>query len=363
MRAIFLFISQAVFCTNGHAARPARRRFARRLPASHELHQDLPVLVLLARRFPLESADSRATLCPDGPNTGELRSDIPLPDPARAEALSQVQTVKYSPSMREWNADSYHQVSAPQVEWGREVLERLPLAGDELVLDVGCGTGRLTEKLLERLPGGRVVAIDLSANMLQVARDFLRPRFGGRVQLVRADASDLPVSCMADAVFSTATFHWVRDHVRLFRSLHTALKPGGRLVAQCGGGPNIARLHGRADALMREPPFAPYFSSWQEPWEFPDAATAARRLREAAFENVRTSLVSLPAVQPDARSFRTFITTVICGPHLAYLDKPALQDAFIARLTELAAADDPPFELDYWRLNLDARKPSKIHDL
>jgi len=260
--------------------------------------------------------------------------------------------------MREWNADSYHRVSTPQFDWGTIVLERLPLVGDELVFDVGCGTGRLTEKLLERLPRGRVVAFDLSFNMLETASSFLRPKFGHRVQLAMADASLLPALGAADAIFSTATFHWVLDHPRLFRGLYSSLKPGGRLVAQCGGGPNIARLHERAAALMREPHFAPHFESWQEPWEFADAETTARRLQESGFEDVRTSLVSAPVVQPDASAFRTFITTVICRPHLAYLADPGLRDAFVQGLTEQASHDTPPFELDYWRLNIEAKRPT-----
>jgi trans-aconitate methyltransferase len=260
--------------------------------------------------------------------------------------------------MREWNASSYHQVSSPQFDWGTTVLERLALEGDELILDVGCGTGRLTEKLVERLPHGRVIGIDLSSNMLQVARDFLRPRFGDRIQLVLADAAHLPSLAKADAIFSTATFHWVRDHPRLFRSLYTALKPGGRIVAQCGGGPNIARLHDRAAALMEDSQFAPHFTAWQEPWEFADTATTDRRLEEAGFEAIRTSLVPAPIVQPDSDAFQTFITTVICRPHLAHLSNPALQQAFVQRLTEMASTDDPPFELDYWRLNIEAQRPA-----
>ena len=258
--------------------------------------------------------------------------------------------------MREWNANSYHQVSTPQFDWGVAVLDRLSLEGHELVLDVGCGTGRLTERLLERLPRGRVVAIDLSSNMLQVAQGFLRPRFDRRIQLVMADGAALPTAAIAEAIFSTATFHWVHDHPRLFRNLHAALRPGGRLVAQCGGGANIARLHNRAAALMRETRFAPYFTSWQEPWEFSDAVTTAQRLEAAGFEDVRTSLVPAPLVQPDATAYRAFITTVICRPHLAHLADPTLQDAFVRHLTELASADTPPFELDYWRLNIEARK-------
>jgi trans-aconitate methyltransferase len=259
--------------------------------------------------------------------------------------------------MREWNADSYHRVSTPQFEWGSAVLERLPLEGRELVLDIGCGTGRLTEKLLERLPRGRVVCVDLSANMLLVARDFLRPRFENRVHLVLGDASRLPVFNAADAIFSTATFHWVLDHSQLFRTLYDALKPGGRVVAQCGGGPNIARLHERAAVLMRDPRFAPHFTTWREPWEFADAEATAQRLMVAGFEDIRTSVVPSSVVQPDATAFRTFITTVICRPHLAYLSDPALRETFVEHLTTQAATDDPPFELDYWRLNLEARRP------
>jgi trans-aconitate methyltransferase len=262
--------------------------------------------------------------------------------------------------MREWNADSYHRVSTPQFDWGTAVLQRLSLEGHELVLDAGCGTGRLTEKLLERLPRGRVVGIDLSANMLRVAREFLRPRFGSQVHVALADIARLPITGAADAIFSTATFHWILDHPRLFRSLFAALKPGGRLVAQCGGGANLARLHERASVLMRDARFAPHFTSWQEPWEFADAATTAQRLEDAGFTDIHTSLVQAPVVQPDADAYGTFITTVICRPHLAHLQDQALRAAFIGDLTTRAAADDTPFELDYWRLNLDARRPFLI---
>jgi trans-aconitate methyltransferase len=259
--------------------------------------------------------------------------------------------------MREWNADAYHRVSDPQLRWGIRVLDHLPLEGGELVLDVGCGTGRLTELLLERLPRGCGIGIDQSANMIQTARTYLAGRFGGHVRLVQADAAALPFNSVADAIFSTATFHWVLDHERLFRSLFTALVPGGRLVAQCGGGANLQRLHVRCDDVMHEPGFAPHFANWSDPWEFADADTTARRLRAAGFTDVHTSVHWSPVLQPDAATYREFITHVILRPYLARLNESALRDRFLDSMTALAADDSPPFELDYWRLDIEARKP------
>src|SRR5262245_40282933 len=119
----------------------------------------------------------------------------------------------------EWDAATYHRVSEPQFEWGRKVLARLALAGDETVLDAGCGTGRLTALLLGRLPRGRVIGLDQSASMLATAREFLTPRFGSQVELIETDLLDLDLDRACDAVFSTATFHWVLDHDRLFARL------------------------------------------------------------------------------------------------------------------------------------------------
>src|SRR5688500_17779028 len=114
-------------------------------------------------------------------------------------------------SMREWNAEHYHEISNPMFAMAMPVLDRLPLRGDELVLDVGCGSGLVTAKLAERVPAGRVVAIDMSVNMLATARDHLGPLAPG-VGYVLADAASLPFNRVADAIFSTATFHWVLDH-------------------------------------------------------------------------------------------------------------------------------------------------------
>src|SRR5579862_3918696 len=136
---------------------------------------------------------------------------------------------KLQPSSREWNSGVYHRLSGPQVSWGKKVLSRLRLRGDEVVLDAGCGTGRLTADLLEALPHGRVVGVDLSQNMLASARQHLTPKFGAQVSLVACDLSHLPFVHCFDGIVSTAAFHWVLDHDRLFANLRAALVPGGWL--------------------------------------------------------------------------------------------------------------------------------------
>lgn len=258
--------------------------------------------------------------------------------------------------MREWNASVYHRVSDPQLQWGKQVLERLPLLGHEVVMDVGCGSGRLAALLRDRLPRGRVIGVDLSKNMLDTARAYLQPNYNGRIELVVADATALPFIEAADAIFSTASFHWILDHTRLFESLWVTLRPGGRLVAQCGGGPNIQRLRARARDLMDHALFKPYFGNWRDPWLFADADVTARRLRDAGFKEVLTSLHPAPATMPDADAFQEFVAAVVYHQHLASLPTDELRQRFMDALTHEASKDSPPFELDYWRLNMEARK-------
>jgi SAM-dependent methyltransferase len=272
--------------------------------------------------------------------------------------LSQPDTRR--PDGIEWNADVYHRVAQPHVGWGATVLARLDLRGDETVLDAGCGTGRLTAEILERLPRGRVIAFDRSQNMLDKAREELAPRFGDRVRYVQDDLQTIGPATIGESVnvvFSTAAFHWLPDHPRLFAGLFALLRHGGRLEAQCGGGPNIAALLTRAGALMSSPPYAPFFAGWPGPWNFADDTTTADRLRTAGFVDVAAGLEEAPTLLPDAATYHDFLRDVIFGVHLARLPDEALRSGFVDALTRQAATDDPPFFLDYWRLNMSARKP------
>ena len=260
------------------------------------------------------------------------------------------------PRPREWNSEVYQRVSAPQFGWGKKVLDRVRLRGDETVLDAGCGTGRLTAELLARLPRGRALAVDLSGNMLRTARHGLEPRFAGQVWFVVADLQQLPFHEAVHGIFSTAAFHWVKNHERLFRSLHGALRRDGWLQAQCGGGPNLAALLQRAEKLISTPPLDQLFAGWQSPWEYASPETTAERLRRAGFTEISTGLEPAPVLLAGAEKYREYLANVIFHRHLERIGDAALRRRFLDELTRQAGQDDPPFVLDYWRLNLSARK-------
>jgi trans-aconitate 2-methyltransferase len=246
---------------------------------------------------------------------------------------------------RDWDAGTYHRVSTPQLEWAREVIERLPLDGDETVLDAGCGSGRVTQLLLDRLPNGRVIGVDASESMIEKAREAL----GDRADYMVADLSKVEVPEPVDVVFSTATFHWLPDHDQLFSRLHDALKPGGRLVAQCGGQGNVARHAQAIVSVATSPEFVEHFSDMAVMWNFAPPDETEERLRNAGFEDVSCWLEDKP-VQPEHPY--DFTTTVTMGPHLARLPEEKRR-AFAEAVLEL---EDDPLVLNYVRLNIDARR-------
>jgi trans-aconitate 2-methyltransferase len=240
---------------------------------------------------------------------------------------------------RDWNAESYQRVSAPLEAMGREVLDRLELRGDERVLDAGCGTGRVTAALLERLPRGEVVAVDGSPAMVAEARERLGPRADVRV----ADLTELELEAPVDAILSTATFHWIADHDRLFERMHAVLKPGGRLVAQCGGEGNVATVQAAIDRVAE-----PALTGWGGPWNFASPAATAARLERLGFTEVRT-WPQVVRVEPDDPP--EYLTTVILGSHLERVPAER-RDAFVAAV--LAEMPEPAIE--YVRLNLSGRR-------
>jgi trans-aconitate 2-methyltransferase len=254
---------------------------------------------------------------------------------------------------REWDAGEYEKLSAPQTRWGVEVLERLDARGNEDAIDAGCGTGRVTELLLAKLPEGSVLAVDGSRAMVEAARR----RFAGepRVRVERQDLLSLEVEEPVDLIFSTATFHWIADHDRLFESLARSLKPHGRLVAQCGGEGNIARATRATKETMGEERFQAYFEDWQDDKYYADAKTTAGRLEAAGFEEIETWLHDEVAAFDSVDELARFLATVVLGGHMERLPEEE-RGAFAAAVAAKITAVDGRPALDYVRLNIMARK-------
>ncbi|HEX2102537.1 MAG TPA: methyltransferase domain-containing protein [Solirubrobacteraceae bacterium] len=223
-----------------------------------------------------------------------------------------------------WDADTYDKVADPQEAWAREILQRFALRGDERVLDAGCGSGRVTELLVERLPRGRVVAVDADAAMVAKARE----RLGDRADVQQQDLLELQLPEPVDAVFSCAVFHWITDHERLFERLRAALGPGGRLVAQCGGHGNIAKV---VAAVPDRP----------SPWLYATPEGTEHRLRAAGFAHARAWLEPKPTRVADPQAY---VAAICLHGH------PQAQEL---APNVVAALGDPPV-IDYVRLNIHA---------
>ncbi len=247
---------------------------------------------------------------------------------------------------RDWDGRTYDRISAPMEAMAMPVLDRLELDGDETVVDAGCGSGRVTQVLRERVPRGRVIAVDGSPTMLAAARERLGD---DRVSYVEADLTRLALGERADALISTATFHWVQDQAALYRALHGVLRPGGRLVAQCGGEGNIARVRsGIAEVIAADPELRARLAGY-DPWTFLGPGRAAEHLRAAGFGEVRCWLEDWPV---ETRQGHEWLRTINLGSHVDHIGDEVLAERFVAGVHEALGGD--PLTLRYVRLNVDA---------
>lgn len=253
-----------------------------------------------------------------------------------------------------WDARAYTRLGEPQLRWASALIDQLELRGDETILDAGCGSGRVTALLRDRVPRGRVIAVDVSTDMLEQARETLGD---DRIEYHHADLATLGMRGVADVVFSAAVFHWVPDHCALFRSLFEAVVPGGRLHAQCGGVGNLDRILARADEVGAREPFRERLSGFHRTTNFASVAESVRRLADAGFTGIECWTTPAPTPFSSREVFVEFIEKVVLRDHLVRLRDDVHRHTYVDAVADLASADDPSWCLDYVRLDLRAIRP------
>jgi trans-aconitate methyltransferase len=234
----------------------------------------------------------------------------PLPFPSTAHAAraegENVMTRAAPASAVRWDAADYHQNASAQTGWGRDVHDRLGLRGDEVVIDLGCGDGRLTAELADRVPRGAVVGVDADPDMVAFAR---REHARENLAYVEGDVRSFAVARKADLVVSTACLHWVADHEAVLRRSRAHLAPGGRIFFQMGGQGNCAELFRAFGAAAASPRWAPFLAPLPNPWTFHGPDVYWGLLPRCGFRPVRTALVPKDMVHEAPAALAAYLRT------------------------------------------------------
>lgn len=257
-----------------------------------------------------------------------------------------------------WNAEVYERIGKPMREWSGAVIDDLGLAGNETVLDAGCGSGSVTFDLLERLANGKIYGVDSSQEMIDKITAETRERGVTNVIPICASLTDFELPEQVDVVFSNAVFHWIPDDDALFGCLLRATKPGGRLRAQCGGAGNIQAVHTATRAVQAIEPFAKHLSDVRESTTFRTPERVEEAMRRAGWGGVRASLFDAPVKLESREEAALYLRTIILRE---YVDKlpDELTDAFLLDvISECERRTSRPFLVDYVRLDMWARRPA-----
>ncbi|MDE7422169.1 MAG: methyltransferase domain-containing protein [Lachnospiraceae bacterium] len=165
----------------------------------------------------------------------------------------------------EFDGEKYKSASKHQREWGSDLIEELFLSGNEMILDLGCGDGYLTEQLAQLVPYGSVLGIDSSAGMIETAQKRIRDN----LVFTQMDINSIDFHNMFDVVFSNATLHWIKDHKKLLKNTFTALKEGGMLLWDFASDGNCSNFYEVVREKIQNEKYKQYFSGFQWPWYMP----------------------------------------------------------------------------------------------
>lgn len=209
----------------------------------------------------------------------------------------------------QWNPEEYAKNSSNQLAWARELIARLGLRGDEALLDVGCGDGKITAEIARAVPGGFVLGADASPDFVAYARRQFPPETHPNLHFEQMDARELKSPQAFDVVFSNAALHWVDDHRAFLAGCAALMKPGGRLIISCGGKGNAAQIHAAIDQVMEDPAWAGYFDGFAFPYHFYAPSDYETWLPEAGFTPVSLGLAEKDMVHAGGDGLAAWLRT------------------------------------------------------
>lgn len=263
-----------------------------------------------------------------------------------------------------WDAKNYHKVSSIQETWAIELLSKRKWKGNEVLVDAGCGTGRVTKIISNILKEGKIYAIDLDHNMIENAKLNLKDQ--ENVIFIKSDLSTVELPEPVDIIFSNAVIHWIKDHYNLFSNFLKLLKKSGEILIQCGGKGNLGTIQPILDLTRKSNAFKGYFQDWEDPWNFASAEETYSMMERVGFKKVETSLTKKIAKFSSFEEYKLFMKTVVMKPYLSYLPSDynnqiidSFIDCFFKYYKEsIKGLTKVPndYNIDYTRLNIRAFK-------
>jgi SAM-dependent methyltransferase len=242
-------------------------------------------------------------------------------------------------STSKWDPADYARVGSFVAELGGAALDLLDPQPGERILDVGCGEGTLTRRIMDR--GATALGIDNSSDMVAAAR-------ANGVDALLLAAEDMQFFAEFDAAFSNATLHWVLSKEQVARAIFRALKSGGRFAGEMGGEGNIARLREALDEELIIRGYLPPLeaANW---YASPDEFAAI--YEAAGFTEIDARLIERPTLLE--HGVAAWVTTFRKG----WLDRAGVPEAERAEIAEAVAARFGSDVADYVRLRFIMRKP------
>lgn len=263
--------------------------------------------------------------------------------------------------MPQWDAEDYHRSSSQQKKWALELLVKLKLKGNERVLDVGCGDGKITAVISQHVSHGSVLGMDNSESMIAFAQKNFPQSTFPNLSFQVCDAEKLFFNNEFDVIVSFSALHWMHNHKAVLRGMHASLKSHGIILLSFGGKGNVEGVEEAAKKIISQQSWRDYFKKFNFPWKFYSVEDYRKFLRDAGFNEKHLVLVPKDMTHTGKEGFKSWLRTTHSLPYAEKLPQN-LHENFIedvaSAYVQLFPEDKDGFvHIKMVRLEVEAEKP------